>query len=522
MAETPANQPIWYNLSPEDVGKQLQVDPAKGLSAAEVQGRLQKYGPNVLAEAKAEPSWKRFFKQYKEYMQIVLVVAALVSLLIGEYRTFVGLILLTLFNAWLGYNQEGKAEAAAAALGKMMKAMAKVRRDGDVVEITADQIVPGDIVLVDAGDRIPADGRVIVAATLQIEEGALTGESVAVEKSTDAITKPDVALGDRHNMAFMNTNTTRGHGEILVTTTGMGSEVGHIANMLAAQKVEKTPLTKQIDRLTIFIIIMALFGFIAIVVMGLAQGQTFTALFSIGVALAIGSIPDALPAVVTMILSMGSVAMAKKNAIMKTLPSVETLGSTSAINSDKTGTLTMNQMTVREITTTAHHYTVSGEGYSFDGQVQRTTGDAETDLDYVMFPCALCNDSDIQDGAVVGDPTEGALYVLAQKGGVDVKAFRQNHPRITSVPFDSDYKFMATFHNMPGADGKPVVRAYVKGAPDVILDRSRDCTHARRADRDPYRRHAREGNGRERTHRQPGPARACLCPTRVRSRHFRS
>ena len=174
----------------------------------------------------------------------------------------------------------------------------------------------------------------------------------------------------------------------------------------------------------------------------------------------------------TTILSVGSVAMAKKNAIMKTLPAVETLGSTSAINSDKTGTLTMNQMTVREITTAAHHYTVSGEGYSFDGQVQRTTGDAETNLDYVMFPCALCNDSDIQDGAVVGDPTEGALYVLAQKGGVDVKAFRENHPRIASVPFDSDYKFMATFHNMPGADGTPVVRAYVKGAPDVILDRS--------------------------------------------------
>ncbi len=277
-------------------------------------------------------------------------------------------------------------------------------------------------------------------------------------------------------MAFMNTNVTRGHGEILVTTTGMGSEVGHIAHMLAGQKVEKTPLTKQVDRLTIFIIAAAMFAFVAIVVMGLAQGQTFTVLFGIGVALAVGSIPDALPAVVTTILSVGSVNMAKKNAIMKVLPAVETLGSTSAINSDKTGTLTLNQMTVREITTVAHHYTVSGEGYGFDGQVQRTAGDAETNLDYVMFPCALCNDSDIQDGAVVGDPTEGALFVLAQKGGVDVKGFRENHPRIASVPFDSDYKFMATFHTTPGADGKPVVRAYVKGAPDVILDRS---TYAR-------------------------------------------
>jgi Ca2+-transporting ATPase len=468
----PSSPPTWYALTPEEVCAQLEVDPAHGLTAAEAQSRLQKHGPNALAEAKAAPVWKRFLKHYTDYMQMVLVVAAVVSLLIAEYRTGVMLILLTLFNAWLGYHQEGKAEAAAAALGKMMKAVAKVRRDGDVMEVPADQIVPGDIVLVDAGDRVPADGRVIVAATLQIEEGALTGESVATEKTTEAITGADVGVGDRIDMAFMNTNVTRGHGEILVTTTGMGSEVGHIATMLAGQKAEKTPLTKQVDRLTIFIIIAALFAFVVILVTGMVQGQAFAELFVIGVALAVGSIPDALPAVVTMILSTGSVAMAKKNAIMKTLPAVETLGSTSAINSDKTGTLTMNQMTVREITTAAHRYTVSGEGYSFDGQVQRTTGDAETNLDYVMFPCALCNDSDIQDGAVVGDPTEGALYVLAQKGGVDVKAFRENHPRIASVPFDSDYKFMATFHRMPRADGTPVVRAYVKGAPDVILDRS--------------------------------------------------
>ena len=445
----------WYALSPAEVADRLKVDPETGLSPDQAAQRLQEHGPNALAEAKAEPVWKKFLKQYKEYMQIVLVGAAVVSLLIGEYVTGVGLLLLTLFNAWLGYHQEGKAEAAAAALGKMMKAVAKVRRAGDVQEVAADQIVPGDVVLVDAGDRVPADGRVIVAATLQIEEGALTGESVAVEKSIDAITAPDVPLGDRADMAFMNTNVTRGHGEILVTTTGMGSEVGHIATTLAGQKVEKTPLTKQVDRLTIFIIGMAGLGFLAIVAMGLAQGEDPKELFNIGVSLAVGSIPDALPAVVTLILAVGSVAMAEKHAIMKTLPSVETLGSTSSINSDKTGTLTMNQMTVREITTAAHHYTVSGQGYGFEGQVQRTAGDAETDLDYVMFPCALCNDSDISDGAVVGDPTEGALYVLAQKGGVDVKAFRQSHPRIASVPFDSDYKFMATFHEMTRADGTP-------------------------------------------------------------------
>ena len=476
---TAPNQPTqagpaiaWHALTAAEVAARLDVDPARGLTAAEARQRLQTHGLNALAEAKAEPVWRQFLKHYADYMQIVLVVAAVVSVLIGEWGTAIGLAVLTLFNAWLGYHQEGQAQAAAAALGAMMKAVAKVRRDGEVAEVPADQIVPGDVVLVDAGDRIPADGRVVVAATLQVEEGALTGESVAVQKSTSVVSSPEVPIGDRVDMAYMNTNVTRGHGEILVTTTGMGSEVGHIAGILAGQQAQKTPLTRQVDRLTLFIIGAALFAFVAIVVMGLAQGQSFTDLFGIGVALAVGSIPDALPAVVTTILSVGAVNMARKNAIMKVLPAVETLGSTSAINSDKTGTLTMNQMTVREITTVAHRYTVSGGGYSFDGQVHRTAGDAEASLDYVMFPAALCNDSDIQDETVVGDPTEGALYVLAEKGGVDVKEFRENHPRIASVPFDSDYKFMATFHTMPIAGGTPVVRAYVKGAPDVVLDRS--------------------------------------------------
>jgi Ca2+-transporting ATPase len=462
----------WYTLPAVEVAEKLGVDTTWGLSAAEAPKRMTRFGPNTLAAAPPEPTWRRFLKHYRDYMQIVLVAAAGVSLLIGEVGTAIGLALLTLLNAWLGYHQESKAEAAAAALDSMMKVQAKVRRDGHISEVAAEEIVPGDIVVVDAGDRVPADGRLLEAATLQIEEGALTGESVPVDKDTQVIDRADVTLGDRHNMAFMNTNVTRGHGEILVTTTGMDSEVGQIAHLLADQKVEKTPLTKQVDRLTLFIIFAALFAFLVIVVLGLIQGESFTVLFGIGVALAVGSIPDALPAVVTTILSVGSVNMAKQNAIMKVLPAVETLGSTSAINSDKTGTLTLNQMTVREISTVQHRYTVTGEGYAFDGQVQRTAGEAEPDLDYVMFSCALCNDSDIDHGEVIGDPTEAALFVLAQKGGVDVREFRLSHPRVASVPFDSDYKFMATFHLMPAGEGRQVVRAYVKGAPDVLLDRS--------------------------------------------------
>ena len=473
-AVTPRPDPAaeWWVLTADEVAQRLHVDPVSGLTESEARQRLETSGPNVIAEEEPEPIWRQFLRHYRDYMQIVLVVAAVVSLIIGEWGTAVGLALLTLFNAWLGYHQEGKAHAAAAALGAMLQAVAKVRRGGSVLEVPAQEIVPGDVVLVDAGDRVPADGRVVVAATLEVEEGALTGESLAVEKGTGALPTADVAIGDRTCMVFMNTNVTRGHGEILVTTTGMGSEVGHIAHLLAGHKPEKTPLTKQVDRLTIFIIGAALFAFLAILVMGLVQGESFTVLFGIGVALAVGSIPDALPAVVTTILSVGSVNMARRHAIMKVLPAVETLGSTSAINSDKTGTLTRNEMTVREVTTVAHHYTVSGEGYGFEGQVHRTAGDAEVDLDYVFFPCALCQDADIQDGTVVGDPTEGALYVLAQKGGIDVRQFRQSHPRIAAVPFDSDYKFMATFHRMQGKDGRSVVRAYVKGAPDVILDRS--------------------------------------------------
>ena len=462
----------WHALSIDETSKKLEVLIEQGLKSTDVVNRVKKYGLNVLEEEKEKPGWKRWLEQYKAYMQIVLVVAAIVSLFIAEYRTFLLLLILTIFIANLGYKQEAKASKSVAALNKMMKVVAKVRRDGVVTQIEAENIVPGDIVILDAGDRVPADGRVIVATNLQIEESALTGESIAVDKNIEVITTPDPPIQDLVNMAFMNTNVTRGHGEILITQTGMNSEVGHIATMLKEHKLEKTPLTKQIDRVTLFIIGMAIFAFLAIVAIGIYQGGSFKTLFNIGISLAIGSIPDALPAVVTSILAMGMVAMAKKNAIIKNMPAVETLGSTTAINSDKTGTLTMNQMTVRAISTVKHRYTVSGEGYSFDGKIQRIEGEPEENLDYVLFPCALCIDTVIKDGEVVGDPTEAALYVLAEKGGVNVQQFRKNNPRIASIPFDSEYKFMATFHNMKTSSGKQVVRAYVKGAPDVILRRS--------------------------------------------------
>ncbi len=472
MEKIPEFRNNWYDLGTSKVLELLGSSQETGLKSSEASDRLKKYGENILQEEKEKSAIIRFLEQYKSYMQIVLVIAAFVSLYIQEYHTFLLLLLLTVFNASLGYRQEAKAAASVAALNKMMKTVAKVRRDGVIIQVEAEEIVPGDIIIIDAGDRVPADGRIILAANLQIEESALTGESTPVEKTSEVIDKADLPLGDRINMAFMNTNVTRGHGEILVTDTGMNSEVGHIATMLQEQKAEKTPLTVQIDRVTLFIIGMALLAFLSIVILGLSQGESFTKLFNIGVSLAIGSIPDALPAVVISILAMGTVAMANKNAIIKSLPAVETLGSTSAINSDKTGTLTMNQMTVKVISTVQHRYMVSGEGYSFEGKIQRTEGDAGENLDHVLFPCALCIDTDIRDGQVIGDPTEGALYALAEKGGIQVQEFRRNNPRIASIPFDSDYKFMATFHEMKEPDGRTIIRAYVKGAPDVILSRS--------------------------------------------------
>jgi Ca2+-transporting ATPase len=472
MSETTANAPLWHTLTNETTAQELGVDPAQGLSSAEVDRRRQQYGPNVLSEAEEEPIWLAFLKQYKDYMRIVLTVAAVASLLIGEYSTAVLLLLITAGNAWMALRQERQAEESVAALHKMMVAMARVRRDGQVVEIPAEEIVPGDLVLFEAGDRVSADGRLLVAATLEIEESALTGESTPVLKDTAEIEQADAPLGDRIDMAYMNCSVTRGRGEMLATATGMSTEVGHIAGMLHSAEDEKSPLTKQIDSLTLVIAALAGIALILIIIIGLGYGASFRDLYVMGIALAIAAIPTGLPVVVTLILAHGATEMATQNAIIKRLPAVETLGSTSAICSDKTGTLTLNQMTARELIIAGNRYSVTGQGYSSDGQVRHVGGTGETNLDPILMPMALCSDAVVQDDELVGDPTEGALVVLAQKGGLMIRATREQYPRIAEVPFDSAYKLMATFHNLVNADGDPVVRCYVKGAPDVLIARS--------------------------------------------------
>jgi len=469
----PGQRPIWHTLSIEDALREQGVDAATGLSQAEAETRTKKYGPNAFAQAKKQPGYVAFLNQYRDPMQIVLLVAAIVSIIIKEWSTALLLIVLTLFNAFLALRQEGKAEASVAALQKMLIVKSRVRRGGQIIELPAEQIAPGDIVVLEAGDRVPADGRIIRAATLEIDESALTGESAPVPKEVTPVDKADTPLGDRVDMAYMNTEVTRGAGDILVTATGMETEVGHISGMLQSTKIEETPLTKQLNTLTNQIVIIALVALFVYIAIGyFRNGQTVNSLLLAGVAFAIASIPTALPAVVTYLLAQGTTALATIGAIVKRLRSVETLGETSAINSDKTGTLTLNQMTAVELVIPGQRYTISGGGYDTSGKISRVGGKPNIDLEPYFLPMALASDAVARDGELIGDPTEGALVVLADKGGIDAVTTREAYPRAAELPFDAAYKLMATFHHMQDDDGREVIRCFVKGAPDQLLARS--------------------------------------------------
>ncbi len=464
----------WHVLTREGAVQELRVEPETGLTGAEAAERLAHYGPNRFAEAKTESRWHAFLRQYQDPMQIVLVVAGIISIYpVKQAGTGIVILLLTLLNAALGLSQEGKAAAAVAALAKMMIVKARVRRDGALTLLPAEQLVPGDVVEIEAGDVVPADGRVLAAATLEVAEAALTGESLPVGKSVESVVAPDAALGDRTDMVYMNTNVTRGTGEFVVTATGMATEVGHISGMLQQQDESKSPLTVQLEKLTKQLVTIAGVALVASIVINMARGQTFTEVFTVAVAFAIAAIPTGLPAVVTTILSRGTRLLADANAIVKRLRSTETLGATSAICSDKTGTLTLNQMTAVELTLPGRRYTVSGSGYSTDGQVKHVAGEPEVPLEPFMFPLALACDAVLTPtGEMIGDPTEGALVVLAEKGGVDIVTTRERYPRVAELPFDTAYKLMATFHQMTDEAGADVVRCYVKGAPDQLLARA--------------------------------------------------
>ncbi len=473
MSETDLRSPgPAAGVEASEIAQLFRVDPTVGLSQAEAASRLQTHGANRLTASKTESGFQAFVRQYRDFMQIVLLAAAVINLVVtGDAGTSIVLAGLTLFNAVIGLRQEAKAEESVKALAQMMKTIARVRRDGQAVEIDAENLVPGDVVLVEAGNRMPADGRICVAATLEIEEAALTGESLPVSKSVEPVPGDDVPLGDRTCMAYMNTAVTRGRGELIVTATGMDTEIGHIADLLANTGTDKTPLQKQLDGLSKIIALIAGIALVFVILIGLLRGESFDTLFITGVALAVAAIPTGLPAVVTALLSMGTREIASRNAIVKRLPAVETLGSTSAICSDKTGTLTLNKMTAREMAIPGlNRFAVTGEGYGIAGEIKHVGG-SHIDLDPYLLPMILCADAVLDGEALIGDPTEGALIVLGAKGGLDVAETRATFPRIAEVPFDSEYKFMATFHEMTATTGEPVVRCYVKGAPDVLIDR---------------------------------------------------
>ena len=465
--QAPAQQTRWYALAPKDVEAKLGTDGQSGLTVAKAAELLASNGPNALPAEKPVPEWLRFLRQYKDYMQIILLIAGIVSLAIGEFGTGLLLLILTLLNAVVGLREEGKAQSAMNALKSMMKATARVRRDGNSVSIPAEQLVLGDVVVLNSGDQVPADGRLLQASALQIDESALTGESTPAGKMVDVLPDKQMNAGDQTNMAFMNTPVTHGSGVMVVTGTGANTAVGKIAGLLSAGPAEKTPLQRQLNKMTLWIGLAALITMGIMFALGMVRGDNWKALFVTAVALAIAAIPEALPTVVQVILSMGAVDLAKRNAIVKDLSSVETLGSTSAINSDKTGTLTMNQMTAVEVVDSSDRYKVSGVGYSLEGKVVHTVGAAKS-LDDVILPFIMANDSDLKDDKVVGDPTEGAFLVLAHKAGVGIETTRDSYPRIATLPFDPTYKLMATFHKATDDSGKDVVRCFVKGAAPAV------------------------------------------------------
>ncbi|MET9743265.1 HAD-IC family P-type ATPase [Streptomyces sp. NPDC006422] len=440
-----ASAHLWHAEPAESVAYELGVDPAVGLDSARATARRAEAGPNALPEERPVPALRRILGQFTSYMQIILVASAIVSLLIQEWGTAVVLLALSVVNAVIGLRQEGKADSAMNALKAMTKATARVRRDGKEAEIAAEDVVVGDVVLLAAGDEVPADGRLVAATALQIDESALTGESVPAAKDANPVTGKEVGPADQSDMAFMSTPVTHGSGVLLVTATGAATELGRISGMLTAARREMSPLSKELNRLTLWIVGAAALTMVVLFALGRGRDEPWDALFISAVSLAIAAVPEALPTVTQTILSMGGLDLAKRHAIVKDLPSVETLGFTSAVNSDKTGTLTMNQMTVVEVVDAFDRYTVSGTGYGLEGRIHHAAG-SSPGIEEAILPHLVASDAALVDGEVVGDPTEGALLVLGHKAGLDVAATRERLPRLATLPFDPAYKLMATFH----------------------------------------------------------------------------
>jgi len=475
----------WWRLTQEALAAQLATDPAAGLAAEEAARRLAATGPNRLQEGKGRTAVGIFFEQFADFMIWVLIAAALVSGFLKEWVDAIAIIAIVVLNAILGFIQEHRAERSLQALRRMAAPMARAVRGGTHIHLPAGDLVPGDLVELEAGDNIPADARIIGhTANFAVQEAGLTGESTPVLKSLAALDRDDVPLGDRANLVFMGTSAVAGKARAVVVETGMRTELGKIAGMIQGIGRETTPLQKRLEQFGKFIIV-ACFVLVGLVfLMGLLRGGQVVDLFLTSVSLAVAAIPEGLPAVVTIALAMGVQRMVKRNCLIRKLPAVETLGSTTVICSDKTGTLTENQMTVQGVSAGGVGYEVSGTGYNPEGggfavSGQPVASETAPALDECLRAGVLCNDSRlvVEEGnwQVHGDPTEGALLAAGLKAGLEPKALLGETPRLDSIPFESEYQYMATLHRAGG--GRPCT-VYLKGAVETILARCADSLDA--------------------------------------------
>ncbi len=480
----------WHTMTVEETAAFLKTDLHNGLTGAEVTRRLNEYGPNELQADPGRSLWSMLMAQFQDVMVLMLMGAAIISGFMGEITDSIVILLIVALNAIIGVVQESKAESSLAALKQLSAPRATVVRDGNAQEIPARELVPGDLVLLEAGANVPADARLVEVANFRCEEAALTGESVSVEKKVSPLQSEDAALGDRVNMIFSGTTSVYGRCHALVTTTGMDTQIGEIASMIQAAPQEATPLQHKLDELGKSLGVVALVLVVLVFLAGVLRGEPTFDMFMTAISLAVAAIPEGLPAIVTIVLALGVQRMSKRQAIIRKLPAVETLGTASVIASDKTGTLTQNEMTVTQVYVNGEFMDVTGQGYEPKGELIGRNGEkklkplADPHLNVLLHGFSLANDAQFDANSVgygiIGDPTEGALVVLGAKTGIPVGG-DDNYPRIGELPFDSRRKLMTTFHERNGGGRlatvevleQPVI-SFTKGAPDILLSL---CTH---------------------------------------------
>ncbi|MCC6454560.1 MAG: cation-translocating P-type ATPase [Caldilineaceae bacterium] len=482
------NTITWHTLAPDETVAQLQTDPQSGLTSTEVEERLKRHGPNELIDRGSVSPWKILWGQLTSIMVVILIVAGVIAAVLGDLEDTIVILALVIINTLIGFTQEYRAERSMAALKEMAVPTVRVRRNGRVQEIPAPQLVPGDIVLIEAGNRIPADGRLLTSAGLQIQEAALTGESVAATKHDKTLEDADVALGDRRNMVYMGTEVTTGRGEFVVTGTGMQTELGKIADLIQNVQGEETPLQRRLDQLGKQLAALAVVIVILVFVLGLFRGDSIEILLLTAISLAVAAVPEGLPATVTIALSLGAQRMLQRKALIRKLPAVETLGSVTVICSDKTGTLTENRMTVTVLDIAGTKLELQGEKALPIPELHDKPA-----LAFLLAGAALCNDAKPQsEGAespdeILGDPTEVALVVASNRQGMPKSQLDRVLPRVAEDPFNSERKRMTTLHvrpdSVPGAadqvaaliddlnkTGDSKFVAFSKGAVDGLLD----------------------------------------------------